>query len=169
MLSQEVDENQNYPLNKTGKRGLQRYVQYRPISLLNVGGNVLKKLLINRIMHFLYSNELLNQNQFGFTPQKSTTDAAMAIKVFIDEALTKGHIVALVSLDVKGAFDAAWWPSILKTLKDFQCPRNLYNLTRNYFNYRSAFFSTNSMSIEKAVNKGCPQGSCSGPGYWNIH
>jgi hypothetical protein len=24
------------------------------------------------------------------------------------------------------------------------------------------------MSIEKAVNKGCPLGSCSGPGYWNI-
>jgi hypothetical protein len=57
----------------------------------------------------------------------------MAVKNFIDEALRKDRIVALVSLDVKGAFDAAWWPSILKALKDFQCPRNLYNLTRNYF------------------------------------
>jgi hypothetical protein len=27
---------------------------------------------------------------------------------FLDEALTEGEIVALVSLDVKGAFDAAW-------------------------------------------------------------
>jgi len=51
-------------------------------------------------MHFLYSNELLNQNQFGFTPQKSITDAALAVKDFIGTALTKGHIVALVSLDV---------------------------------------------------------------------
>jgi hypothetical protein len=92
----------------------------------------------------------------------------MAVKDFIDKALTKGHIVALVSLDVKGAFDAAWWPSILEALKDFQCPKNLYNLTRNYFSDRSAFISTNSMSIEKTVNKGCPQGSCSGPRYWNI-
>jgi len=58
-------------------------------------------------MHFLYSSDLLNQNQFGFTPQKSTTDAAMAVKDFIDEVLTKGQIVALVSLDVKGAFDVA--------------------------------------------------------------
>jgi len=24
------------------------------------------------------------------------------------------------------------------------------------------------MRIETAVNKGCPQGSCYGPGYWNI-
>jgi hypothetical protein len=30
----------------------------------------------------------------------------MAVKDFIDEALTKGHIVSLVSLNVKGAFDA---------------------------------------------------------------
>jgi len=107
MLSQEVEEGQNYPHNKTGERELQRCVQIPANKPNNVGGNVLEKLLINRIMHFLYSNELLNQNQFGFTSQKGTTDAAMAVKDFIDEALTKGHIVALVSLDVKCAFDAA--------------------------------------------------------------
>jgi hypothetical protein len=60
-------------------------------------------------------------------------DTAVAVKDFVDEALTKGQIVALVSLDVKGAFNAAWWPSILKALKDFYCLRNLYNLTKKYF------------------------------------
>ena len=64
-------------------------------------------MLINRIIHFLYSNNLLNQNQFGFTPQKSTTDATMAAKNFVDEALNKGQIVALGRLDVKCAFEAA--------------------------------------------------------------
>ena len=92
----------------------------------------------------------------------------MAVKDFIDEALTKGQIVALVSLDVKGAFDAAWWPSILKALKDFYCPINLQNLTKNYFSERSAFISTNSTRTDTTVNKGCPEGSCCGPGYWTI-
>jgi hypothetical protein len=119
-------------------------------------------------MHFLYTNDLLNQNQFGFTPQRSTTEAAMAAKYFIDEALTKGKIVALVSLDVKGTFDAAWGPSVIKALKDFYCPRNLYILTKNYFSERTAFVASNSIRIETAVNKGCPQRSCCGPGYWNI-
>ena len=96
-------------------------------------------------MHYLYSNGLLHQNQFGFTPQKSTTDAAVAAKYFTEEALTKGQIVALVSLDIKGAFNAAWWLSILKALRDFQCPQNLYNLTKNYFRDRATFISTNSM------------------------
>jgi hypothetical protein len=121
---------------------------------------VLEKLLINRVTHYLYNNDLLNQNQFSFSPQESTTEAAMAVKGSIDEALKKGQIVALVSLDVIDAFDAAWWPSILKPLKDFYCPKSLYKLTENYFSGRSAFSSTNSMRIDTTVNKGCPQGSC---------
>jgi len=92
----------------------------------------------------------------------------MAANEFIDEAITKEQIIALVSLDVKGAFDAAWCPSAIKALKDFYCPRNLYNLTKNYFTDRSAFIATESIRIETAVNIGFPQASCCGPGYWNF-
>jgi hypothetical protein len=28
--------------------------------------------------------------------------------------------------------------------------------------------STNSVSIKRRVTKGCPQGSCCGPGFWNL-
>jgi hypothetical protein len=41
----------------------------------------------------------------------------MEIKEFAEERLRQGLITILVSLDVKGDFDAAWWPNILKTLK----------------------------------------------------
>ena len=76
------------PLTKPGKEKCSDASKYWPISLLNTGGKVLEKLLINRIIHFLYTNDLLNQKQFWFTPQKSTTEAAMVAKDFIDEALT---------------------------------------------------------------------------------
>ena len=70
-------------------------------------------------MHHVHINNLLNHNQFGFTPKKCTTDAAVTVKQFIEEGLRKGLITILVSLDVKGAFNAAWWQSIRMTLKDF--------------------------------------------------
>jgi retron-type reverse transcriptase len=89
-----------------------------------VGGKVLEKLLINRIMHHIHSNSLKNPNQFGFTPRKSAIDAAIAVKEYLQEGLRKGHVAILVSIDIKGAFDAAWWPSILNTLKEFNCPKN---------------------------------------------
>jgi hypothetical protein len=72
------------------------------------------------------------------------------------------------SLDVKGAFDAAWWPSILKQLRELKCPTNLYRLSASYFSDRKARLTINNYTTEKEVQKGCPQGSCCGPGFWNV-
>jgi hypothetical protein len=74
----------------------------------------------------------------------------------------------MASLDVKGAFDAAWWPAILKGLRDAKCPRNLYQLTQDYFRERRAVISFNSSTVKKNITKGCTQESCCGPGFWNI-
>ena len=73
----------------------------------------------------------------------------------------------MTSLDVSGAFDAAWWPRFLQGLKDLGCLRNLYNLSKGYFSHRASM-STNSVRIKRRVTKGCPQGSCCGPGFWNL-
>jgi len=56
------------PIAKPGKENSTEVSKFRPISLINVGGKVLEKILINRIMHHVYTNNLMNQNQFGFTP-----------------------------------------------------------------------------------------------------
>ena len=121
------------PITKPRKEDTMDPSKFRTISLINVGGKVLEKTLIYRIMHHVHINNLLNHNQFGFTPKKCTTDAAITVKEFIEEGLRKGLITILVSLDVKGAFDAAWWPSILMALIDFNCPRNLYYITKRFF------------------------------------
>ena len=68
--------------------------------------------------HHMYKNELLIDRQHGFMPQKSTTDAAMEAEKFIEPELENRKVVIMASLEVKEAFDAAWWPSILKGLKD---------------------------------------------------
>jgi len=119
-------------------------------------------------MHHLYKTDFPNDNQFGFTPQKGTTDAAMALKQFIEPELERGRVVIMASLDVKGAFDAAWWPDILKGLRDAKCPQNLYRLTQDYFRERRAVITIQSSKTEKNITKGCPQDSCCGPGFWNI-
>jgi hypothetical protein len=106
-------------------------------------------------------------NQYRFTPQRSTIDAAMEVKDFVRKGLAAGEVMVLVSLDVKGAFDAAWWPSILNGLRACGCPKNVYDLTKSYFRKRTATLSTNNVRMETEVIKGCPQGFCCGPGLWN--
>jgi len=71
------------PITKPGKENSMNPSKYRPIRLLKIGGKVLEKLLINRINHHMYKNEPLIDSQYGFTPQKSTSDAAMEAQKFI--------------------------------------------------------------------------------------
>jgi len=65
------------PITKLGKENSMDPSKYRPIGLLIIGRIVLEKLLINWINHHMYKNDLLTDSQYGFTPQRSTTDAAM--------------------------------------------------------------------------------------------
>jgi len=48
----------------------------------------------------------------------------MTVKNVITDGLTAGDVLVIVSLDVKGAFDAAWWPAILNELRAYECPNN---------------------------------------------
>jgi len=122
----------------------------------------MEKILIMRINYWAYSTNFINKNQYGFTPQKSTMDAAMAVKNFV-EGFKAGEVIVLVGLDVRGAFDTAWWPNILKSLQ-----RNLYYITKSYISQRTAILSTNSIRTERETSRRCPQGSCCSPGLWNI-
>jgi len=115
-----------------------------------------------------YKTEFLDDNQFGFTPQKSTTDAAMAVIQITEPELERGRVVFMASLDVKKPFDPAWRPAILKGLRDAKCPLNLYQLTQDYFRERRAVISINSSKMEKNITTGCPQVACCWPGFWNI-
>ena len=74
----------------------------------------------------------------------------------------------MTSLDVKGAFNASWWPSVLKCLKDAEFPGNLYYLGKGYFSQRTALMKANNISLERRVTIGCSQGSSCGPGFWNL-
>jgi len=95
-------------------------------------------------------------------------NAVIALKDCVQESLKEGLYVALISFDIKGVFDAAWWPGILFSLKNLKCSRNPYNLSEIYFNGRKAVLIVNSRKEQREINQGCPQGSASGPGFWNL-
>ena len=75
---------------KPGKETCDDMTKYRRISLLNTSAKVLEKVLISRIMHNVYSKNLMNKNQYGFTPQTSTVDAVMALKDYVQSSIDDG-------------------------------------------------------------------------------
>ena len=70
--------------------------------------------------------------------------------------MKEGQYVALISLDVMAAFDAAWWPGILFSLRTLKCPRNLYNLCVSYFNRMTAALILNSRKEQRSISKVLP-------------
>ena len=90
------------PIAKPGKENSDEVSKFRPISLLNTGGKVLEKLLINSINSPCFLSRPHEQKPIRLQPQRSTTDAAMPVKGFIGPEL-ESRVVILTSLDVKGA------------------------------------------------------------------
>ena len=86
---------------KPGKETCDNMTKYRRISLLNTAAYVLEKVLINRIMSYVYSNNLMNKHQYGFAPQTSTVDAVMALRDYVQNSINDGQYVASISLDEK--------------------------------------------------------------------
>ncbi|KAF6215327.1 hypothetical protein GE061_010079 [Apolygus lucorum] len=107
---------------KPGKKGSMDPSKYRPISLLPIMAKTLEKLMINRIMYDLRKRGKLSERQYGFIPQKSTIDALKAVRDAARGCLDRKEYGAMVSLDVRGAFNGAWWPAILKRLAEMGCP-----------------------------------------------
>jgi len=47
----------------------------------------------------------------------------MEVKQFLEESLRLKQCTVIVCLDAKGAFDATWWPSNLRQLRELKCSK----------------------------------------------
>jgi hypothetical protein len=106
------------PILKSEQKPKHETSSYRLISLLPLFGKILEKLLINRINYHLYSNNHLSSNQFGFRPQSSTQMAVQKLVNKVKHQLSKKQFLLFTSLDIRGAFDNAFWPKILFQSKE---------------------------------------------------
>jgi len=61
-----------------------------------------------------------------------------------------------------------WWPKVLYQLLKKKCPKNLFQLIESYFSNRNSSLWYLNLEVKEDIDIGCPQGSASGPWYWNI-
>ena len=140
---------------------------YRPISLISTISKLLEKSLFIHLQDHLTTNSLLNPNQHGFSPQKSTITALTNITkdILNNKSCTP---TAILSIDYSKAFDTANWNQIIKNMIKLFFPFQLIQIIRSYLNDRSITFNYNKIQHTKNINQGCPQGSPLSPLLWNI-
>lgn len=144
---------------------------YRPICLIDTVGKLLEKVILNRLTRYTECASGLSDSQFGFRKGRSTVDAINTVletaEIAVEPKRRGLRYCAIVTLDVKNAFNSASWAAIAKSLHHLRVPVYLCNLLQSYFDNRVLLYETDEGPCELVITAGVPQGSMVGPLLWN--
>ena len=108
-----------------------------------------------------------SQNQFGFIPGKSCEDALCNIVATIERAYCEQKYVLVIFLDISGAFDCTWHPSIIKSLIDKGINGGYVHIIHDYLSNRLIRLKINNSTAQKKLSRSSPQGGGLSNFVWN--
>jgi Reverse transcriptase (RNA-dependent DNA polymerase)/Endonuclease-reverse transcriptase len=98
---------------------------YRPIALLAVLGKGLERLIARNMAWVAVTHKVVASQQFGALPLRSAVDLTTCLTHDVEDALNQGRTASLLTLDVKGAFDAVLPGRLVRRLREQGWPDNL--------------------------------------------
>ena len=147
---------------KKGPRSLTE--NYRPISIGSSIAKVMEKLITERLLKFLQTNNLLSDHQYGFLPSRSTTTQLLSCVNDWTSLKASKQPCYVVYLDFKKAFDSVDHTKLLAKLFAYGIKGPLLRWIKAYLSDRYQSVSIDSiLSDPKPIVSGILQGSCIGP------
>ena len=126
---------------------------YRPITILSCLGKVFTAVLNNRLIEFVDTYKLLNENQAGFRKDYSTSDHIFVLSSLIEIVKAKKQKLYCAFVDFSQAFDSVWrdglWCKLLLNSVKGKFLQTIYNMYNNikscvkFNNQHSSFFNCN--------------------------
>ncbi|GAU91525.1 hypothetical protein RvY_03761 [Ramazzottius varieornatus] len=142
---------------------------FRPISLLPPLSELFEKILADHVTHFLDSNKLYSDSQFGFRRQRSTEMQLLQMCHQFSQVLLERKEADVIFLDCTKAFDRLPHDVVVTSLQKHGVDEHLLALFSDYLKDRNQRVMVDGFfSEEIAVKSGVPQGSILGPTFFTV-
>jgi len=139
---------------------------YRPISLLSSFSKIFERILYNKIMKFLESNNILYNHQYGFRAKHSTIHPVIHFLNHVAKAnnTASSQTTLATFCDLSKAFDTISTDILLHKLNIYGIRGKANDLIKSYLTHRYQFVDFDSIeSPHLPIKCGVPQGSILGP------
>ena len=99
-------------------------------------GKLLEELILQRLRALLVGEDGLSEDQFGFRKGRSTVDAIQAVVNIATNARKRigerKRFFALISIDIRNAFNTMRWNSCIKAMMRKKVPDYLLPMIDDY-------------------------------------
>ena len=104
---------------------------------------VFEKLIFSTLNSSITRNNIISNNQFGFTKEKYTEQAALKLIMEVLPCFGKNDCIAVLFLDFTWAFDSIDRSKLVHKLYKYGFRGPVYNLLASYLHNRRQFTSIN--------------------------
>lgn len=145
---------------------------YRPLSILPTFSKIYERVMYIRLVEFLETNGLFDDEQHGFRSGKSVISAGIEFLESILDAIDRGENAVGIFMDLSKAFDSVCHNILIRKLENLGIAGVALNWFTSYLEDRIQYVElphinngqlTFAKSKMKIIKYGVPQGSILGP------
>ncbi len=158
------------PIHKSSDASILK--NYRPVSLLPSFSKLLEKIVYDKLMKFLQTNNILYKHQYGFRPKHSTIHPIMHLLNHCAYASSKPDTESTLAVlcDLSKAFDVISHDILLRKLNTYGVRGIANDWFRSYLSDRHQYVEMEgNRSGILPIKIGVPQGSILGPLLYLIY
>ncbi|XP_070389271.1 uncharacterized protein [Dermacentor albipictus] len=140
----------------------------RPISLTSCVGKTLERMALTRLSDLIEAKDFFPHSLIGFRRRVCAQDMFLILQhTFLSPNPSQIH--ALVTVDVRKAFDGVCHDHILSQISSLDCGHRMYSYLRSFLSNRVARFRVDThLSDPHPLTRGTPQGAVLSPILFNL-